>query len=166
MKRALSGSLLLAVIEIAALQAQPPTPTPTRLPAEARPVDGNAPIRLDSTPGPRATPSQILADVSAQYDSLERAIEETYQKLVQEKRGEIQQLQEQMAALNDQIRQLRAAREKLKKMAAAIQSYQEQQAAASLSKKIDLLEVKAQRIKASLMMRTPAPTPKKKTPSP
>jgi TolA-binding protein len=172
MRRALSGSLVLAVVGIAALEAQPPTPTRTPATARSSPGDGSAPLRSDSTPGPRAAPpAQIISDVSAQYDSLERSIGETYQKLISEQKGEIEELQAEIAAVKEQLRQLHEAQEKLKKMAAAIQTLEQQQAAANLSKKIDTLEVKAQRIKASLMMRTPVrktrtPTPPSPYPSP
>jgi hypothetical protein len=101
--------------------------------------------------------------MSAQYDDLESAIESSYKKLTADQRGEIEELNAQIAAVNEQIRKLRAAQEKIKEVAAALESLEERQAAANLSKKITTLEAKAQRIKASLMTRTPVPTTKTPT---
>lgn len=183
MRRGLAGSTLLALIGIAALQAQPPTPTRTptavkRAPTPGaasggsttgRPGDGNAPVRTDSTvASPVGDPSKALSDVSAQYGALESSIEAAYQRLSKEQKDGIDELEARIAEINEQIRQAQEMQEKLDKMMAAVDrlwpKFQEYMSSANnLKTKTAALEAKAQNLKASLLMRTPVPkTPTKK----
>src|SRR5262245_27335219 len=147
MRRALVGSTLLALIGIAALEAQPPTPT--RTPKAVRPSptaskgasqgeaapaggstaragSGSSPVRSDSTALPAAqdkSPSQILSETAAQYDEIESAIESSFKKLTADQKDGIDELEAQIAAIDEQIQKLKEMQEKLKKMEGAVQEF-------------------------------------------
>jgi septal ring factor EnvC (AmiA/AmiB activator) len=147
--RVIAASTVLTLFGIAAVEAAPPTPTRTP-----------APVERDSAP----PPEKGLSDATAQSDAIDRSIE-SLQKAVADQQADIAALNAQIQELNKKIEQQRQMLNKLKKDAAALGSQREQQAAAKLSKKISEQEVRAQELRASLVLRL-TPAPKKPAPKP
>jgi septal ring factor EnvC (AmiA/AmiB activator) len=148
--RVIAGGTVLMLLGIAAVEASPPTPTRTP-----------APGARDSAGPP---PETGLSDATAQSDAIDRSIE-SLQKAVADQQADIAALNAQIQELNKKIEQQRQMLNKLKKDAAALGSQREQQAAAKLSKKISEQEVRAQELRASLVLRL-TPAPKKPAPKP
>ena len=92
------------------------TPAHTQI----RPGDGNAPLRTDTTKtwtrNDDSTALTILQDVSNAFDKMEQSIELMYDKLKEQTKDKIDDINKKINALNEQVEKLKAQLEKLDKM--------------------------------------------------
>lgn len=149
--RVIAAGTVLMLLGVAAVGAFPPTPTRTPVP-----------VGRDSAAGP--PPEAGLSDATAQYNAIAASIG-AVQKTIADLTADIASLHAKIEQINKQIEQLRQLQDKVNRVSAGLAAKEQKANAAKLSKKISEQEVRAQELRASLILRL-TPAPKKPTPKP